>query len=143
MEYNNSSFVGLIDGRPAKTVHAFIIQSVAGKYKDVVCLIPVNKLNTPLFRHWFDCVLDGINDLFLVVAISVDNHVQQVRTFIIFYENILVLKLCNFNVCTQLCLICFHQPLISIMVRIKVLIMVLCLYLNSAIKFPFACVLPI
>ena len=74
MEYNNSSFVGLIDGRPAKTVHAFIIQSVAGKYKDVVCLLPVNKLNTPHLRHWLDCVLDGINDLFLVVVISVDNH---------------------------------------------------------------------
>ena len=141
MEYNNSSFVGLVDGRPAKTVHAFIIQSVAGKYKGVVCLISVNKLNTPLLRHWFDCVLDGINDLFLVMAISVDNHVQQVRIFIIFYEDILVLKLRN--VCTHMCLICFHQPLISIMVRIKVLIMVLCLYLNSAIKFPFAYVLPI
>ena len=54
-----------------------MIQSVAGKYKDVVCLIPVNKLNTALLRHWFDCVLDGINDLpvSLFVTISVDNHV--------------------------------------------------------------------
>ena len=43
VEYNNGSFVGLIkDGRPAKTALAFMIQSVAGKYKDV-CLILVNK----------------------------------------------------------------------------------------------------
>ena len=76
VEYNNGSFVGLTeDGRPAKPVLAFMIQSVAGKYKDVVCLMPVNKLNTPLLCHWFDCVMDDINDLFLVVAISVDNHV--------------------------------------------------------------------
>ena len=52
IEYNNGSFVGLTeDGRTAKTVFTFIIQSVAGKYKDVVSLIPVNKLNTALLHH--------------------------------------------------------------------------------------------
>ena len=80
MEYVNGSFVGMKeDGRPAKTVLAFMIPSVAGKYKDVVCLIPVSKLNIALLRHWFDCALDSINDLFLVVAISVDNYVGTVK----------------------------------------------------------------
>ena len=69
------ALVGLTeDGTPAKTVLAFVIQAVTGKYKDV-SLTPVNKLNTALLRDWFDCVSDGINDLFLIVAISVDNHV--------------------------------------------------------------------
>ena len=64
---------------------------------------------------------------------------RQERTFILFYENILMLELCNFNVFAQLRLICFHQPLISMMVWIKVLIMALCFYLNSVKEFLFAC----
>ena len=69
VEYNNGYFVSITkDVRPSKTVLAFMIQSVAVKYKDVY-LIPVNKLNTALLHHRFDCVCDGSNDLFLIVAI--------------------------------------------------------------------------
>ena len=76
VEYGNGSFIGLTkDGLPAKTVLAFMIQSLAGKYKDVVCLIPVNKLDTGLLRTWFNRVMDALNDHFLVVAVSTDNHV--------------------------------------------------------------------
>lgn len=76
VEYSNGSFVGLTeDGLPAKTVLAFMIQSLAGKYKDVVCLIPVNKLDTVTLRTWFDKVMDALDDFFFVVAVSTDNHV--------------------------------------------------------------------
>ena len=69
-----------------------------------MCLILVNKLNTTLLHHSFDFVLDGINDSFLVLAISVDTGLQQVKTLILFYEGILVLEQRNFNVCS----IAFH-----------------------------------
>ena len=76
VEYNNGTFVGVTEnGSPAKTVLAFMVQSLAGKYKDVVCLIPVNKLDTALLRTWFDRVMVALDDMFLVLAVSTDNHV--------------------------------------------------------------------
>ena len=70
VEYSNGAFVGLTeDGLPAKTVLTFMVQSIAGKYKDVVCLVPV------LLRSWFDKVLNALNDIFFIVAVCTDNHV--------------------------------------------------------------------
>ena len=61
VEYSDGSFVTLTkDGVPAKTVLAFMVQSICGKYRDVVCLIPVNKLNTDTSSHWFRRVLKSI-----------------------------------------------------------------------------------
>ena len=52
VEYSDGSFGGLTeDGVPAKTVLAFMLQSICGKYRDAVCLIPVNKLNTDTSSH--------------------------------------------------------------------------------------------
>lgn len=55
IEYSNGSFVGLDEeGKPAKTVLTFMMQSICSKYKDVVCLLPVSQLDTSLIRLWFD-----------------------------------------------------------------------------------------
>ena len=76
VEYTNGSFIGATEeGASAKTVLTFMIQSVKGKYKDVVCRIPIHKLSTALLRKWFDLVMSALNDLFLIVAVSADNHV--------------------------------------------------------------------
>ena len=52
-----------------------MIQSTCAKYKDVVCLIPLNKLNTSTLQYWFNQVMLSLPDLFLVIAMFVDNHV--------------------------------------------------------------------
>ena len=76
VEYSNGAFVGVTEtGLPAKTVLTFMIQSTCAKYKDVVCLIPLNKLDTTTLRYWFNQVMLSLHDLFLVIAVSVDNHV--------------------------------------------------------------------
>ena len=65
VEYTNGSFIGVTEeGASAKTVLTFMIQSVKGKYKDVVCLIPIQKLSTALLRKWFDLVMSALNDVF-------------------------------------------------------------------------------
>ena len=76
VEYSNGAFVGLTEEhQAAKTVLTFMVQSTCGKYKDVVCLIPVNRLDTEILRFWFEKVMLALDDIFLVIAISVDNHV--------------------------------------------------------------------
>ena len=75
VEYQNGIFVGLTEeGLPAKTVLAFMIQSTSSKYKDVVSLIPVNKLDLTLLSYWFEKVMKAINDIFLMIAVSIDGH---------------------------------------------------------------------
>ena len=76
IEYSNGSFVGLTEeGAPAKTVLTFMIQSVCSKYKDVVCLLSVSQLDTALLQKWFKKVMLALDDLFFVIAVSVDNHI--------------------------------------------------------------------
>ena len=76
VEYSNDSFVGLTeDGVSAKIVLAFMVQSTCGKYRDVVCLIPVNKLSTDTSSHWFNRVLKAISSFYKVLAVCADNHI--------------------------------------------------------------------
>lgn len=78
MEFNNGKFIGMTeDGEPAKTVLTFMIQSTCSKYKDVVCLVPVLRLNTATLLKCFYSVMAALNNLFLVIAVSVDNHVTN------------------------------------------------------------------
>ena len=62
-------------GVASKTVLTLMVQSIYGTYKDVVCLIPNNKLETALLGEWFFEVMEGINDCFQVLAVSADKHV--------------------------------------------------------------------
>ena len=76
VEYTNGTFIGLLeDGEAAKTVLGFVVQSTCYKYKDVVCLVPINKLNTNILQTWFDKVMKALAEIFFVIAVSVDNHI--------------------------------------------------------------------
>ena len=52
-----------------------MVHSISGKYKDVVCLIPINRIGTVLLRTWFDKVMTSIKKHLLVLAVCADNHV--------------------------------------------------------------------
>ena len=76
IEYSNGTFVGLNnDGEPVKTVQTFMVQSTYSKFKDVVCLVPVHKLDSTQLRYWLDKVMAALRDIFCVLAVSIDNHV--------------------------------------------------------------------
>ena len=52
-----------------------MVQSVCKNYKDIVCLVPVEKLDTSLLHYWFNKVMKYLSKIFIVVAVSVDNHI--------------------------------------------------------------------
>ena len=76
IEYSNGNFIGQTEeGKRAKTVLTFMIPSVSHKYKDVVCLLPINQFDSEFLKKWLDKVMVALNGLFFVVAVSVDHHV--------------------------------------------------------------------
>ena len=75
IEYSKGSFQRLAEnGMPSKTVLSFMVQSVHGKCKDIVCLIPVHRLDYSILLSWFHKVMVALHDIFLIVAVSADNH---------------------------------------------------------------------
>ena len=76
VEYSHGSFVGLTEEDiPAKTVLGFMVQSICSKYKDIICLVLSANLDFSILQKWFFKVMTALHDLFIVVAISADNHI--------------------------------------------------------------------
>jgi hypothetical protein len=76
VEYSRSGeIVGLCDGGNAKTVLCFMVSSVAGSYRDIVRMVPINRLTTEKLHSNFIEVLHFLHEVgFTVVAICTDNH---------------------------------------------------------------------
>ena len=74
IEYNDGYFVGLTNkGKPAKTC---ICGAVSDWKIQRYCLFSASiQIDTVILHYWFDFVLDALDTLFSVVAISVDNHI--------------------------------------------------------------------
>jgi len=76
LEYVGGRFIGLTDeGKAAKTVLSFMVVSASSKYQDVVSLVPVSSFSTDLLYLEYIRVMDALDGLLDVCALSVDNHV--------------------------------------------------------------------
>ena len=53
----------------------FMVQSVSSNYKDMLCLILISKLDTRILQAWLQKVLVALPNLFVIVAVSADNHI--------------------------------------------------------------------
>ena len=74
VEYSGGDIVGVAsDGSAAKTVLAFMVNSLSSKYDDILLLIPVHRLTSTQLKESFISILNQIKEFFLVVGISTDN----------------------------------------------------------------------
>lgn len=83
LEYSGGQFIGLCGdkNKPAKTILTFMIKSLASKYRDVVALFPVSRINAEILHNCFNAVLDAVTRCgFDVVLTCADNHVVN-RSF--------------------------------------------------------------
>ena len=75
IEYTDGAFAGFAaDGSSAKN-GLFMVQSVCSNYKDMLCLIPISKLDTRILQAWLHKVLLALPNLIIIVAVSADNHI--------------------------------------------------------------------
>ena len=75
IEYAGGDVIGLTtDGKVASTLLCFMIKSVAGRYKDIVAIYPVDKLTASKMNECYVDVMSLLHKTAVtVVAISVDN----------------------------------------------------------------------
>jgi len=86
VEYSRDEVQGLTaDGSVASTLLCFMIQSLAGKYKDLVAIYPTAKLTASKLHDCYQKVVTLMKAVgFNVVAVSVDNATTNRKFFIDF-----------------------------------------------------------
>ena len=80
IEYSNGRFYGITeDGKSAKTVLAFLIQSVCCKYKDIVNLVPMDNLTSEILLNKFNNVMKDLAKIetLQIIGISMDNAAEN------------------------------------------------------------------
>ena len=96
VEYQGGKVFGLLDGHVTKTLLGIMLKSVAGKFKDMVALFPVDTLNSKLLKKIHDQVLPDLENLGLdVVCMSADNFSANRKFF--------TQELCNGNLKPFIC----------------------------------------
>ena len=86
VEYSGGTFYGFENNKVTKTLLCFMIKSVGGKYMDVVCMVPLTRIDANIIHSYWDCVLKELTDIgFDVVCDSLDGHSSNRK----FYEELL------------------------------------------------------
>ena len=87
VEYQNGKFYGLENFEVTTTLLCFMIKSVAGKYEDVVAMVPLSSISAEIIQKWWMKVLEEVTKIgFEVVASSVDAHSSN-RKFYVLLSN--------------------------------------------------------
>ena len=96
VEYQGGKVFGLLDGHVTKTLLGIMLKSIAGKFKDMIALFPVDTLNSKLLKSIHDKVLPSLEAIRLDVAcMSADNYSANRKFF--------SLELCGGNLQPFIC----------------------------------------
>ena len=75
VEYSNGTFYGYENQTVTKTLLGFMIKSVGGKFMDMVCLFPVDQLDSEILHSMWKNVLKEVTEIgFDVVSNTLDGH---------------------------------------------------------------------
>ena len=80
VQFSHGKFFGIENSHITKTLLVVMIKSVAGKYRDVVCMSPIHNLNSEkLLKVWNNVIRVVTKIGFDVVLTMVDGH-QSILT---------------------------------------------------------------
>jgi hypothetical protein len=82
IEYSNGKFYGYENSEATKTLLCFMVKSVAGKYEDVVAMVPLTSINSEVIARWYDRVLKALTEIrFSIVVTLTDAHSSNRKFF--------------------------------------------------------------
>jgi hypothetical protein len=82
IEYMNGKFYGFENCEATKTLLCFMIKSIAGKYGDIVAMVPLTKISSEIINNWYQKVLEAATEIgFDVVATLTDAHSSNRKFF--------------------------------------------------------------
>jgi hypothetical protein len=82
VEYQNRKFYGFENSEAAKTLLCFMVKSIAGKYSDIVAMVPLTKISSEIINNWYQKVLEAVTEIgFDIVATLTDAHSSNRRFF--------------------------------------------------------------
>jgi hypothetical protein len=82
IEYQNGKFYGFKNSQVTKTLLCFMVKSVAGKYKDIVAMVPLSSISSEIINKWYQRVLHAVtqNGFDTVCTVS-DAHSANKKFF--------------------------------------------------------------
>ena len=82
VQYCNGKFYGLENGKATKTILGIMIKSVAGSYRDMLCLSPIYNLNAKKLEKVWQNEVRVVSDIgFDVVLTMTDGHQSNLTFF--------------------------------------------------------------
>ena len=82
VQFCNGKFYGMENNQSTKTLLVVMIRSVAGSYRDVVCMSPTHNINQEkIFKVWTDVIRHVTAIGFDVVATMTDGHSANMKFF--------------------------------------------------------------
>lgn len=82
VEFAGGKLFGLENESASKTLLCFMIRSVAGKYRDMVAMHPISKIDSSVIEKFYQQVLSAVTDIGLtVVSVSTDGHSANRKFF--------------------------------------------------------------
>ena len=93
VQYANGKFFGMENGEVTKSLLCIMIKSVAGRYRDVICMSPISNINAEkILSVWRSC-LEVVTDIgFEVVLTMTDGLESNVRFFKILSDGDVLIK---------------------------------------------------
>jgi hypothetical protein len=75
----NGHFFGNKNGQPTKTLLCMMLKSVAGKYSDIVAMVPLTTISSTVIRDWWYKVDQATTPMgFDIVATIIDAHSSNI-----------------------------------------------------------------
>ena len=83
VEYSGGTFYGYENQTITKTLLGTMIKSVGGKYKDMVAMFPIAKIDADLINNLWHNILKDVTEIgFDVVCDTLDGHSSNRRFYV-------------------------------------------------------------